>query len=210
MGGGEHPPVTLDIEGSVGTAAVGRLPGSLRDGRALGLGTFIVRTHVGDFAIHLRVDGWKGPGTCHPALGPGRCQRDLGTAEAEFRVADLAIGHVEARLLIESERTNYAVTLLGEQFQVFVEDEYTRKLNMGRKAPALPSGDLFVSAPIPGLVVKVLVAEGDVVEEDQALVILEAMKMENEITAHRAGTVSTLNVTEGTSIATGETIALIE
>ena len=65
-------------------------------------------------------------------------------------------------------------------------------------------------SPIPGTVLKVAVEEGAEVTEDELICVVEAMKMENEITAHRAGTVSTLNVTEGGSIATGETIALIE
>ena len=113
-------------------------------------------------------------------------------------------------LLIEPERSNYAVTLLGEQFQIQVEDEYTRKLNIGRKAPALPSGDLSVNAPIPGLVVKVLVAEGDEVEEDQAMVILEAMKMENEIRSQRSGTVKMLNVEPGQRVEQNEVLIILE
>ena len=113
-------------------------------------------------------------------------------------------------LLMESTRANYAVTLLGEQFQILVEDEYTRKLNMGRKAPALPSGDLSVNAPIPGLVVKVLVAEGDAVEEDQALIILEAMKMENEIRSQRSGKVKTLTAEPGQRVEQNEVLIVLE
>jgi len=75
MRGGEHPAVALEIEGSVSTAAMGGFSGSLRDGRALGLSAFVVHVHVGDFAIHLRVDGWKGPGSGHPACGPSANQR---------------------------------------------------------------------------------------------------------------------------------------
>ena len=100
-------------------------------------------------------------------------------------------------VLIEEERQNYSVTLRGEQYQVRVEDERTRRLNAGRKGPELPKGDLVVKAPIPGLVVKVLVHEGEEIVEDQPLIILEAMKMENEIRALRAGIVRELEVTEG-------------
>jgi biotin carboxyl carrier protein len=64
-------------------------------------------------------------------------------------------------MLIEPQRFNYEITFRGEQFQVQVEDERTRKLNTGRKAPAIPHGELAIKAPIPGLVVKVLVAAGD-------------------------------------------------
>lgn len=100
-------------------------------------------------------------------------------------------------LLIKEERQTYAITLRGEQFHVHVEDERTRRLNAGRKGPALPQGELAVRAPIPGMVVKVLVQEGDEVAEDQPLAILEAMKMENEIRALRGGVVRKVDVSPG-------------
>jgi acetyl-CoA/propionyl-CoA carboxylase biotin carboxyl carrier protein len=69
--------------------------------------------------------------------------------------------------------------------------------------------DVLVS-PIQGTVLKVPVSKGDEVEEGALICVVEAMKMENEITAHRAGTVSELAVTEGGSVAAGDTIARIE
>jgi acetyl-CoA/propionyl-CoA carboxylase biotin carboxyl carrier protein len=56
----------------------------------------------------------------------------------------------------------------------------------------------------------VLVAEGDTVKAGQTLVVLEAMKMENHVTAHQAGTVAGLEVAEGQTVPTGATIATIE
>jgi biotin carboxyl carrier protein len=100
-------------------------------------------------------------------------------------------------VLIEEHRQDYAVSLRGEQYHVRVEDERTRRLNEGRRGPELPKGDLIVKAPIPGMVVKVLVREGDEISEDQPLVILEAMKMENEIRALRAGIVRKVDVSSG-------------
>jgi acetyl-CoA/propionyl-CoA carboxylase biotin carboxyl carrier protein len=61
-----------------------------------------------------------------------------------------------------------------------------------------------------GTVLSVKVAEGDVVEIGQVICIVEAMKMENEVTAHRAGTVSELAVAAGQPIATGQAICVIE
>jgi len=69
--------------------------------------------------------------------------------------------------------------------------------------------DVLVS-PIQGTVLKVPVKKGDEVEEGTLICVVEAMKMENEITAHRAGKVSELAVTEGGSVAAGDTIARIE
>jgi biotin carboxyl carrier protein len=100
-------------------------------------------------------------------------------------------------VLIEEHRQDYAVSLRGEQYHVRVEDERTRRLNQGRRGPELPTGDLIVKAPIPGMVVKVLVREGDEIAEEQPLIILEAMKMENEIRALRAGTVRKVDVSSG-------------
>ena len=65
-------------------------------------------------------------------------------------------------------------------------------------------------SPIQGTVLKVPVSEGDEVEEGALICVVEAMKMENEITAHRAGKVTGLNVAEGGSVAAGDVIAKIE
>jgi acetyl-CoA/propionyl-CoA carboxylase biotin carboxyl carrier protein len=60
-----------------------------------------------------------------------------------------------------------------------------------------------------GNVLSVKVAEGDRVEAGQVICIVEAMKMENEVTAHRAGTVSELSIAAGQPIATGQAICII-
>lgn len=113
-------------------------------------------------------------------------------------------------MLIQPQRFAYNITFRSEQFQVQVEDERTRKLNTGRKAPALPTGELAVRAPIPGLVVKVLVNPGDEVADGQSLVILEAMKMENEIRSLRAGKVRSVAVTAGQRVEQNEVLLVVD
>ena len=103
-------------------------------------------------------------------------------------------------MLVEETPQSHDVTLRGEQFRVQIEDERTRRLNAGRQGPTLPQGDLSVRAPIPGMIVKVLVEDGDEIIEDQPLMILEAMKMENEIRAMRSGVVRKVEVTAGQSV----------
>ena len=66
-----------------------------------------------------------------------------------------------------------------------------------------------IKAPIPGLVVRVLVAEGDEVQKGQSVVILQAMKMENELRAQRAGTVATIKCKEGDSVNQGDTLVTL-
>lgn len=121
----------------------------------------------------------------------------------------LLLNGASFEMLIEETRQSYDVTLRGEQFHVQVEDERTRRLNAGRQGPTLPQGDLVVKAPIPGLIVKVLVQEGDEIAEDQPLIILEAMKMENEIRALRSGTVRTVEVSAGLRVEQNEILMIV-
>ena len=85
----------------------------------------------------------------------------------------------------------------------------------GRRAAGDASGDAAggasrLVAPMPGKVVRVLVAPGDQVEARQPLVVVEAMKMENELAAPRAGTVTEVPVTEGMSVEAGRLLAALE
>jgi acetyl-CoA/propionyl-CoA carboxylase biotin carboxyl carrier protein len=72
------------------------------------------------------------------------------------------------------------------------------------------AGSGTISAPMQGTIVKVLVAEGDTVEAGEAIVVLEAMKMENHINAETSGTVRELRVGEGDTVGTGDVLAVIE
>ena len=113
-------------------------------------------------------------------------------------------------MLITSDRFNYTVSIRSEQFQVQVQDERARRLNQARKMPALPDGELAITAPIPGLVVKVLINAGDGVEEGQPLVILEAMKMENEIRSTRAGVAKSILATPGQRVEQNAVLVVLE
>jgi biotin carboxyl carrier protein len=84
--------------------------------------------------------------------------------------------------------------------------------NRRRRARAIlgaGNGDQRIVAPMPGKVVKVLVAVGAAVEPRQGLVVIEAMKMENELTALRAGTVTDVAVIEGTSVEAGRLLIVV-
>ena len=84
--------------------------------------------------------------------------------------------------------------------------------NRRRRARAMlgaGNGDQRVVAPMPGKVVKLLVAVGDAVEPRQGLVVVEAMKMENELSVTRAGTVAKIEVSEGTSVEAGRLLIVV-
>ncbi len=87
----------------------------------------------------------------------------------------------------------------GHRSYVRVESERMRAAALAKKSSAT-GGDKVVKSPMPGRVVKVLVARGDSVAAGQGLFVLEAMKMENEVRARVAGTVAEVHVTAGATV----------
>jgi biotin carboxyl carrier protein len=97
------------------------------------------------------------------------------------------------------------VVVAGERFEVEVRDPRS----WSRKSVAGSQGVARVSAPMPGKVVRLLVAAGDAVEAGQGLLVVEAMKMQNEIKSPRSGQVVSLTAREGATVAAGEPLATI-
>ena len=86
----------------------------------------------------------------------------------------------------------------------------TKKTSRGRSAgPVAANGDALAS-PMQGTIVKVAVEDGDMVSEGDLIVVLEAMKMEQPLTAHRSGTVTGLSAKAGDTVAAGAVLATIE
>lgn len=100
------------------------------------------------------------------------------------------------------------VTLGSRVFRVSVEDEREAAAHAVR-APA-PGGPRVVRSVMPGIVREVLVAEGAEVAEKAPLLVLEAMKMQNEVRADRAGRVAKLHVSPGTTVAKGDPLVTLE
>ncbi len=101
----------------------------------------------------------------------------------------------------------YYVDLEG--FRSVVEVRDPRSMTRAGKGTA-SEGRQTVNAPMPGKVVRVLVQEGDAVEAGAGLVVVEAMKMQNELKAPKAGTVVQLKATVGATVGMGEMLVAIE
>lgn len=108
-------------------------------------------------------------------------------------------GHV-VDLWMEGAPPGVGVIARGRRFYATVESERARALSaaIGGKESAIGEGT--VVSPMPGRVLKVLVQEGDVIAAGAPLVVVEAMKMENELVAGRDGTVKKIHVTPGQTV----------
>ena len=114
---------------------------------------------------------------------------------------------------------NFVVTIEGKSYQVSVE-EVGGEAEVKNIAPvaepvkaapvkaAAPANGEKILSPFPGLIKNILVADGATVKKDQPVIVLEAMKMDNEITAPCAGKI-TLSVATGANVETNATLAVI-
>ncbi len=121
---------------------------------------------------------------------------------------------------------NYTITVNGKVYEVTVEEGFTGQTqNAGApvSAPAAPTapaapavsaakkasaaGSVKVSAPMPGKILSVKVNVGQAVKRGDVMMILEAMKMENEIVATQDGTVASIEVAAGSAVEAGDTLA---
>lgn len=114
---------------------------------------------------------------------------------------------------------NYTITVNGNVYEVTVEEGISTGA-APKAAPAAPKaapkavsqgaqGSVTVAAPMPGKILGIKASVGQAVKKGEVLVILEAMKMENEIVAPEDGTVASINVANGDSVEAGATIATL-
>jgi len=119
-------------------------------------------------------------------------------------------------LLIDNATAEVSVVARGDEFAVAV-DGRTHRLRLlderalrQRARAGAGEGEREVRAVMPGKVVAILVEVGAAVERGQGLLVIEAMKMENEIAAPRAGTIRELRVVPGQAVEPGEILAIVD
>ena len=132
---------------------------------------------------------------------------------------------VQLEKLGDNDMKNYTITVNGNVYDVTVEEGASTGAvsapaapKAAPKAAAAPAakpaatgtaGSVKINAPMPGKIVDVKVKVGDAVKKGQTILVLEAMKMENDIVAPEDGTVASINAAVGSAVEAGETIATL-
>jgi acetyl/propionyl-CoA carboxylase alpha subunit len=103
----------------------------------------------------------------------------------------------------------WGVLLHGTRYILQVEDEREKRLRAGFGGGPAVTGEFHLKSPMPGLVVSIPVSEGQSVSTGDVLVILESMKMQNELKSPRDGTITRLRVKPGDNVERRETILTV-
>ena len=103
---------------------------------------------------------------------------------------------------------NYTITVNGTAYEVTVEETGSAAAPAPAAKP-VAAGSATISAPMPGKVLEVKVKAGDAVKAGDVLMILEAMKMQNEIMAPADGTISDVRVSAGQTVGTGDVMIVM-
>ncbi|MCG8604217.1 acetyl-CoA carboxylase biotin carboxyl carrier protein subunit [bacterium] len=125
-------------------------------------------------------------------------------------IYSLIIDHACYQLHIEPGADGYHMILGHKKLLVEVEDERHRLIRRLIKSPEKAAGQMEVKAPMPGLIVRLNVEEGQEVKPGDSLLIIEAMKMENEIRSKTAGVIKKLYKAEKDSVDKDSPLLLIE
>jgi biotin carboxyl carrier protein len=146
-----------------------------------------------------------------PGAIPGASGHRLDTDVVQFDDGTLSV-RVDGRvfdLTIEGAPPEVGVVASGHRAYVRVESERLRAASAAKRTGGA-AGEKTIAAPMPGRVVKLLVVEGDAVAAGQGVIVIEAMKMENELRAKGPGTVGRIHVKQGDTIESGAKLISLE
>lgn len=105
---------------------------------------------------------------------------------------------------------DWQVLLHGRLYPVTVEDEREKRLRSAASSGVVETGEFHLRAPMPGLVVTILVEEGQTVKRGQVLLILESMKMQNELKSPRDGIIERIRVKAGETVEQKQTLLSVQ
>lgn len=127
--------------------------------------------------------------------------------QAEPNIFSILIGGEAFEIRLEPTATGLSVHVDGRQYLAQWDDP--RQWRRGAGASSGEEGRQNILAPMPGKIVRVLVQSGTAVEAGQGVLVVEAMKMQNEVKSPKQGTVERINVIQGQAVNAGEVLAVI-
>ena len=133
---------------------------------------------------------------------------DADAVEVSPGIYSILIGgkSLEARVEAKGD-SQLRVTVASREYEATIRN--SRKWKRDRAAGAEAAGPQQVTTPMPGKIVLVLMKTGDAVDAGQGIVVVEAMKMQNEIRSPKSGTVERLLVVAGQTVNAGEVVAIV-
>lgn len=127
-------------------------------------------------------------------------QVDFRSMEGAHAIYSLILDNKSYEAVVEERDDIHQVLISGDLYDVQVIDERTQRLMASASASLVGGGDSVVRSPMPGMIVKVTVEEGQEVKAGQTVVVLESMKMENELKAPSDGIIARVHVSAGDSV----------
>ncbi|UCG22927.1 MAG: biotin/lipoyl-binding protein [Chloroflexota bacterium] len=128
---------------------------------------------------------------------------------SEGGILSLILNNQSLEAIVEERDQAWEVLIRGELYSVQVQDERAYRLALARGVTAEVTGEAAIKSPMPGLIIAVPVEEGQLVGKGDQIVILESMKMENELRSPRDGVVKRLHVQPGASVEKDQLLATI-
>jgi biotin carboxyl carrier protein len=135
--------------------------------------------------------------------------RDINFLPLSPALYNLLIGTKSHDMVVDERDGEYQVMMGGKLYTGEVLDERAQLLASTRTGAGASSGEISIKSPMPGLVVAIPVSEGQEVKGGQTVIILESMKMQNELKAPRDGVVSRINAAAGQSVEQGKLLITI-
>jgi len=128
---------------------------------------------------------------------------------SEGGILSLLLNNHSLEAIVEERDGAWEVLIRGELYTVQVQDERAYRLAKARGVTAEVTGEAAIKSPMPGLIIAVPVEEGQLVSKGDQIIILESMKMENELRSPRDGVVKHLYVKPGESVEKNQPLATI-
>ena len=127
----------------------------------------------------------------------------------EGGLVSLLLNNSSYEAVVEARDDVWEVLLRGELYSVTVQDERAYRLAKARGGETAVHGEAIIKSPMPGIIIAAPVAVGDVVQKGDKIIILESMKMENELRSPRDGIVLRVQVKPGDGVEKGQVLAVI-